>query len=125
MKIHLARLAEMEFLLPHKGGHKQSFVYELLYTGEDAEGRARLLGLIEVGSLHALPTTASGRGEEPLRSGCGRPAVGVRSGGGRGAVAPQEPKADEALSGVREARFENAPPEILVPVLSYANGVAR
>ena len=122
MKIHLARLVEMEFLLPHKGGHKQPFAYELLYAGESAEGRARLLGLIEV---EALTTTASGRGDEPMRSGCGRPLVGVQSGGGRGAVGPVKTSPGELLNGFHRLGAGNARIGIPAPVPSYMGEVAR
>jgi hypothetical protein len=86
LKIHLARLSEMEFLLLRSNGPKQAFSYELLYQGEDADGRAQMLGLIDVKSLRSLATTLCGRGNEPVRSACGRDAVGVRSVGGRGPV---------------------------------------
>jgi DNA primase len=98
MKVHLARLSEMEFLLPHKGGHKQAFTYELLYTGEDAEGRARLLGLIDCASLQPVPTTPTSQGAVGDWSGCGRGAVGGWSAGGRGVVGAPERSTDEALS---------------------------
>ncbi len=111
MKVHLARLVELEFLMPHRSGHKQAFTYELLVQGEDAEGRARLLGLIDVDRLQSSPTTASGRGEEAMRSECGRAPVGGRSAGGRGAVAPAEPNGDAPLNGFHANGFENAHPE--------------
>ena len=38
LKVHLARLAEMEYLLTHRGGRGQSYVYELLYQGEGEQG---------------------------------------------------------------------------------------
>ena len=44
MKVHLARLCEMEFLMPHRGGQGQQAHYELLFQGEDVEGRARRWG---------------------------------------------------------------------------------
>lgn len=53
MKIHLDRLMELEFLLAHRGRQGQTYTYELLYRGEDAEGRAKLLGLIDCASLQA------------------------------------------------------------------------
>ncbi len=119
MKLHLARLVELELLLPHTAGHKQPFRYELLYAGEDAEGRARLLGLIEV---QDLDTTQCGRGPELMRSGCGRAPVGVQSGPGRGAVRAEDPSNDGHPNGFPGSRRENARPGIHVPVLSYANG---
>jgi len=45
VKKHMARLQEMEYVLVHRGGRGQSFVYELLYQGEGEEGNAFLLGL--------------------------------------------------------------------------------
>ena len=49
LKIHLHRLEELEYLLVHRGGRGQSFVYELLYDGATADGRRSVLhGLIDV-----------------------------------------------------------------------------
>ena len=118
MKVHLARLCEMEFLMPHKGGPKQAFAYELLVQGEDAEGRARLLGLIEVGKLQPSITTACDRGGEAMRSACGRASVGGWSAGGRGVVASVESNPGEGLNGFHADEAEIAPPENAITVLS-------
>lgn len=122
MKIHLGRLVELEFLVVHKGGSRQAFAYELMVQGEDAAGRARLLGLIDAGQLQApvegSATTACGRGLEALRSACGRAPVGVRSGGGRGAVAAPEPSADGPLNGFHAFDPADAPPGNAIAVLS-------
>ena len=45
IKKHMTRLQEMEYLLVHRGGRGQSFVYELLYNGEGENGQPFLLGL--------------------------------------------------------------------------------
>ena len=45
VRTHLARLVELEYLLVHRGGRGQSFVYELLYCGEGEDGQSFLLGL--------------------------------------------------------------------------------
>jgi DNA primase len=45
IKKHMMRLQEMEYLLVHRGGRGQSFVYELLYKGEGENGQPFLLGL--------------------------------------------------------------------------------
>ena len=45
LKIHLARLEDMEYLLVHKGGRGQAIVYELLYKGEGESGNNFMLGL--------------------------------------------------------------------------------
>ena len=61
VRAHLDRLADMEYLLVHRGRRGQSFVYELLYDGEGQEGEPFLLGLIDVERLgraaEAPPTT--------------------------------------------------------------------
>lgn len=71
MKIHLDRLMELEFLLAHRGRQGQTYAYELLYMGEDAEGRARLLGLIDCAALRPVDMTATSRGPEPTSRGEG------------------------------------------------------
>ena len=81
LKIHLARLVELEYLLVHRGGRGQCFEYELLYDGQDEEPR-HLSGLIDVEAVRrAYDGERSG---QPVRqSGSGRPAAGVQSGDGR------------------------------------------
>jgi DNA primase len=104
IRIHLDRLAEMEFLLPHRGKRGQTFEYELLYQGEDAEGRAHLLGLIDCARLKAPTTTESSRGLEPTSRGeevhLAASSRGVRGGvaeGSRGASTPRKSPPEEVL----------------------------
>ena len=40
LKIHLHRLEELEYLLIHRGGRGQSFVYELVFTRPKDGGKA-------------------------------------------------------------------------------------
>ena len=109
LKLHLARLTELEHLIVHRQGHGQGqspghgggFVYELLYDG-DADGKtaggAHLSGLIDVAALQGATAApgapgasgALGRTYDANRSGVhgarsapGRPVVGGRSGAGR------------------------------------------
>ncbi len=103
LRIHLDRLMEMEFLLAHRGKRGQTFSYELLYAGEDAEGRARLLGLIDCTRLTS--TMATSRGLESTSRGgeadFAAPSRGVRggvAGGSRGLPPAPERWMDEALS---------------------------
>jgi hypothetical protein len=51
VRVHMERLVEMEYLLVHRGGRGQSFVYELLYDGKGKDGEPFLIGLIEVDKL--------------------------------------------------------------------------
>ncbi|MES9906139.1 MAG: CHC2 zinc finger domain-containing protein [Sedimenticola sp.] len=50
IKKHMSRLQELEYVLVHRGGRGQSFVYELLYDGELNDDR-HLMGLIDAGKL--------------------------------------------------------------------------
>jgi len=51
IKKHMSRLQEMEYVLIHRGGRGQSFVYELLYNGEGDNGNSFLLGLSSIDNL--------------------------------------------------------------------------
>ena len=79
LKVHLARLAEMEYLLTHRGGRGQSYVYELLYQGEGEHGEPFLMGLIDVEKLRYDEKKSGPDGE---RSGAGQPPVRGQSGSG-------------------------------------------
>jgi DNA primase len=82
LKLHLHRLEELEYLLVHRGGRGQSFVYELLYNGEGQDGRPFLIRLINPDDLGNYDEKKSGVWAE--KSGASRPQVGGKSGAGRG-----------------------------------------
>jgi DNA primase len=81
LKIHLARLVELEYLLIHRGGRGQSFEYELLYDGAAAGHAAHVSGLIDVEALSHYDAERSGSSDP--RSGSSRGAVGGVSAGSR------------------------------------------
>jgi DNA primase len=87
LKVHLARLAELEYLLAHRtkaGG----FEYELVYDAGDADA-LRFPGLADIEALrHAYDGARSG--SDTGRSAPGRAAVGPRSAGGREGESPAE-----------------------------------
>jgi DNA primase catalytic core len=88
VKVHLARLVELEYLLVHRGGRGQSFEYELLFDGETEANTPHVSGLIDVERLQAHGTRtydAERSGSNDTRSGSGRPAVGAESADSRGA----------------------------------------
>jgi DNA primase catalytic core len=128
LKIHLDRLMELEFLLAHRGRQGQTYTYELLYQGEDAEGRARLLGLIDGVQLQAAAMTmtsrgweATSRGEDATFPGASRGGLGPFSEGSRGGARVQEPSsdADSGLIPPANGRKSPYPPLAHAPVLSY------
>jgi DNA primase len=71
VKMHMHKLEELEYVLVHRGGRGQSFVYELLYDGAGGDGQPFLMGLIDI---EALKRTYDGKKEhlearlEPSRS---------------------------------------------------------
>jgi DNA primase len=78
LKVHLKRLEELEYLLVHRGGRGQSFVYELLYEARVEDGQKFLARLIDVEQLRHNQAGANGQ-----KSARGRPQVGVKSAPGR------------------------------------------
>jgi DNA primase len=70
LKTHLGRLEEMEYLLAHRGGRGQSFIYELAYDGGGADGGRFLTGLLDVEKLRAgTPTPEEKSGLDEKKSG--------------------------------------------------------
>src|SRR5882724_1305687 len=51
VKMHMHKLEELEYVLVHRGGRGQSFVYELLYDGAGRDGKPFLMGLVDVQTL--------------------------------------------------------------------------
>ena len=76
LKVHLHRLEELEYLLAHRGGRGQSFVYELLFESKGNDSKPMLPGLIDVARLMY----------DEKKSGLEDGEVGPRSGSGRGDV---------------------------------------
>ncbi len=66
LRVHLARLVELEYLLVHRGGRGQSFEYELLFDGDAQAQAPHLSGLIDPAQLQ------SSRGESPRLAGSTR-----------------------------------------------------
>ncbi|MBI5688531.1 MAG: toprim domain-containing protein [Verrucomicrobia bacterium] len=90
LKIHLGRLAELEYVLTHRADYGQGFVYELVYDGAGKDGGRFLPGLLDTEKLRAGMTTDPQRsGVNGERSAPGRPVVGGQSAGGR---APESPR---------------------------------
>jgi hypothetical protein len=95
LKCHLHRLEELEYLLVHRGGRGQSFVYELLYESRGELERPFLHGLIDVGALQTSGYDGKKSGSEAEKSGLApeksrpsRAEVGGVSGGGRNHLRP-------------------------------------
>ena len=62
IKVHIARLVDREFLVLHRAGPGQRYVYELYYDGAGKDGRSFVNGLIDVEKLKELAAGGAGRG---------------------------------------------------------------
>jgi len=119
LKIHLARLVELEYLIVHRGGRGQSFEYELVFDGELAGDARHASGLIDVAALrHAYDAERSGA--IGRQSASGRAAVGGLSAGGHGAEDTQEAKPQAGLSPAHALNGETPRPRRRSPSASYA-----
>ena len=108
LKVHLARLVELEYLLVHAGGRGQSWSYELAVEAGAEGDRPVLAGLIDVNTLEAHTYDASRSGSEEVRSGSGRPPVGPWSGGSRGGSNGANDRDHEGLHAIDEQERRNA-----------------
>jgi hypothetical protein len=101
LKVHLSRLADLEYILIHRVQAGQGYAYELLYAGEGSDGARFMMGL-----------SSPDPDYDGSRSGGGRPLVGARSGGGRGAEMAQQPQ--------KRASSDDMPPPTPKPRVSPA-----
>src|SRR6266478_4870822 len=124
LKIHLARLTELEYLLVHRGGRGQSFEYELLFDGPagPADGTTQsdlphVSGLIDVEALRQHYDAERSASKTP-RSGSGREQVGDQSVGGRGSELAQPLEENRLLHADPVAGAENILTEAANPASS-------
>jgi len=116
LKVHLHRLEELEYLLVHRGGRGQSFVYELLYDGGSADGRRSVLhGLID-------PYDEKKSGAGAVKPGARRPQVGPKSPTGHDARTGEDASADAALVASAAIALETAHPIAATRARRSGNG---
>lgn len=73
LKVHMARLVELEYLLAHRG-RSGRFEYELLFDGNHSDDQ-HLMGLIDVGKLKKQVYDKNRSGQKANQSGAGQPPV--------------------------------------------------
>jgi hypothetical protein len=95
LRLHLGRLEELEYLLAHRGGRGQSFVYELAFAVEGDGSKPVMPGLIDVQMLggHKYDGNLAGvkagvAGLEGEFAGSKRPHIGGVAGSARGHLSP-------------------------------------
>jgi DNA primase len=94
LKVHLARLVELEYVLVHRGKQGQGYVYELAYDGRGKDGGTFLPGLAPVGPVEHAATTTTSRRHDADFAGTGRGLDGAQTPGGRSdetASMPRDP----------------------------------
>jgi DNA primase len=133
IKTHMRKLVEMEYLLVHRGGRGQSFVYELVYRGEGDGGGPFLMGLVDVAQLtsrHGYDTNREHRNDDRERSGSIEGAAGEH--GGSGAEIASNTSADAELRFPKPGKREKAPrgltrktPIVRTPARRSGNGRAE
>jgi hypothetical protein len=104
LKVHCARLAEMEYLLVHGGSRGHSLRYELVWDGDEDAGGRHLCGLIDTAELDGTPLRPAQVGVPgsqvgvKLASSC--PQVGVK-------LDPVDRPPGRAVAGVAADRLGN------------------
>jgi DNA primase len=83
LRVHLHRLEELEYLLVHRGGRGQSFVYELVFERSGNDDRPMLPGLIDVEKLRIHSYEEKNAGLERQFAGSNRPQNGGIAGAAR------------------------------------------
>jgi DNA primase catalytic core len=110
LRIHLDRLVALEYLLVHRGGRGQSFVYELLYNAA-ADRRPSVLA--------DASTTQTSRGTEGEFAGRTRPQRGPVAGTSRPTSRRRKASSDAASSDIPAATAQNAHLERPTKTKSY------
>ena len=120
LKIHLGRLAELEYVLIHRADRGQRFDYELLYDGEGEHGGRFLMGLTEANGMAMTAYDDDRSGVSAARSVPGRATVGPVSGRGR-RVAEAVHTLHDNVSTLIDA---NTLPKSTAPVVSRSGSYA-
>ena len=96
VKRHLAKLAELEYVIIHGGGRGQQWRYELIYRGEGEENERFMLGLIDTANLQDDGNRGAQNGARGIS---GAPQGHDRGGGGSPLENAPEPLKQRALNG--------------------------
>ena len=111
LKIHCKRLEELEYLLVHRGGRGQSFVYELLYSGDASSEQPHMMGLMDVKKLNQHQYDKKKSGQTVEKSAPSQGQVRPKSGGSQAEeMSKNLDKTSPKRTDTTEAA-ENAPPE--------------
>ena len=118
LKVHLARLAELEYVLTHRVLRGGGFEYELIYDAEGDAGGRFLMGLADLDAL-GRDYDAKRSGQDEARSAPGRGVVGGVSAGGRGGLIERNASTGADFGEIDEADAPKARSEPRSRMQSY------
>ena len=118
LKVHLGRLAELEYLLVHRVLRGGGFEYELIYDAEGDAGGRFLMGLADLEDI-GRDYDAKRSVPNEARSAPGRGAVGGVSAGGRGGLIERNASNGADLHDIDEADDQDARSEPRTRAPSY------
>ena len=121
-RVHLDRLVELDYLLPHAGRNGQRFVYELAFDGDVANDATQVIGLMDVEALRSATTS---RGAGANLAGGLRAAGGDLAARSRREEAPRIASADAASPLVAASALPTAPLRPTRSKPSRRNGAAQ
>ena len=109
LRLHLGRLEELEYLLAHRGGRGQSFVYELAFAIEGDGSRPVMAGLIDVEKLGGYKYDANFAGVNAGNAGLESENAGPKRGQNGGVAGGSRGNESPVSIGVPDAFCENPP----------------
>jgi hypothetical protein len=109
LRLHLGRMEELEYLLAHRGGRGQSFVYELAFAIEGDGSRPVMAGLIDVEKLGGYKYDANFAGVNAGNAGLESENAGPKRGQNGGVAGGSRGNESPVSIGVPDAFCENPP----------------
>jgi len=109
LRLHLGRLEELEYLLAHRGGRGQSFVYELAFAVEGDGCKPVMAGLIDVEKLGGYKYDGNFAGVKDRFAGLEDENAGSKRGQNGGVAGGARGEESPVSIGVKGSFYENEP----------------
>jgi len=107
LRLHLGRLEELEYLLAHRGGRGQSFVYELAFAIEGDGCKPVMAGLIDVEKLGGYKYDGNFAGVKEQFAGLDGENAGSKRGQNGGVAGRSRGNESPVSIGVKGSFYEN------------------
>jgi DNA primase catalytic core len=107
LRLHLGRLEELEYLLAHRGGRGQSFVYELAFAIEGDGSKPVMAGLIDVEKLGGYKYDGNFAGVKDELAGPESENAGSKRGQNGGVAGGSRGEESPVSIGVKGSFYEN------------------